>query len=188
MAKKDPHLVMKNYLNNHSLVESNVISFNNFIEKRMQEIINEVSDSVQSEDFEIDLGKVEVGKPRVIEADGSSSFITPTEARIRNITYSAPINLEITIKREGGQVDSEVVEIGKIPIMVKSNKCNTSDMSKEELINNFIDPKDPGGYFIVKGTERAMTMAEDLAENHAFIEDNKKTGLNLRILSSKGTY
>jgi len=190
MANKDKHLIMKNYLNNHSLVESNIISFNNFIEKKMQDIVDEVSESLQSQtdDFEINLGKVEVGKPRVIEADGSSSFITPMEARIRNITYAAPINLEITIKREDGQVDSEVVEIGKMPVMVKSNKCNTSGMSEEELINNFIDPKDPGGYFIIKGTERAMTMAEDLAENHAFIEDDKKGNLNLRILSSKGTY
>jgi len=188
MAKKDQHLIMKNYLNNHSLMESNIVSFNNFIEKKMQEIVDEVSESIQSSDFEINLGKIEVGKPRVIEADGSSSFITPTEARIRNLTYSAPISLEITIKRENGQVDSEVVEIGKMPIMVKSNKCNTSGMSKEELVDNFMDPKDPGGYFIVKGTERAMTMAEDLAENHAFIENDKKGELYLRILSSKGTY
>src|SRR6056297_3393798 len=109
MTKKDQHLIMKNYLKNHSLLESNIVSFNNFIGKKMQEIVDEVSSSLENrdEDFEIKLGKIEIEDPRVTEADGSFSFLTPMEARIRNITYAAPLNLEITIKREGGQVDSE---------------------------------------------------------------------------------
>ena len=58
--------------------------------------------------------------------------------------------------------------------MVKSKNCNTVGMSKEELIQNYNDPLDPGGYFIIKGNERVMIMAEDLAENQPFIENNKK--------------
>ena len=50
-------------------------------------------------------------------------------------------------------------------------------MSKEELIANYNDPLDPGGYFIIKGNERVMIMAEDLAENQPFIENNKKGDL-----------
>src|SRR3989344_2979564 len=136
MAEKNSHIIVKKYLQEHSLVESNVISFNNFIEKRMQEIVNEISDGIESEEFEIKLGKITVGKPIVIEADGSSSFITPAEARLRNLTYSAPIFLEITIKQDN-QTDSQNVEIGKIPIMVKSKPCNTYGMSRDELINNY---------------------------------------------------
>ena len=129
MFEKNSHIIVKKYLQEHSLVESNVISFNNFIEKRMQEIVDEISDGIESEEFEIKLGKIVVGKPIVIEADGSSSFITPAEARLRNLTYSAPINLEITIKQDN-QTDSQNVEIGRIPIMVKSKACNTYGMSK----------------------------------------------------------
>ena len=51
-------------------------------------------------------------------------LITPAEAQLRNLTYSAPITLELTVKKDG-QIDSEVVEIGRIPIMVKSKNCNT---------------------------------------------------------------
>ena len=181
------HIIVQKYLQHHSLVESNVVSFNNFIEKRMQEIVNEVNATLNNEDFEIILGKIEVGKPRITEADGSSSLIMPYEARLRKLTYSAPVFLELTIKRDD-QIDSEVVEIGNIPIMVKSNRCNTTGLSKEELIKNYNDPLDPGGYFIIKGNERVMIMAEDLAENQPFVETNKKGELTLKVFSSKGTY
>ena len=181
------HIIVKNYLNEHSLVESNIISFNNFIEKKLQEIVNEISETITNEEFEITLGKIEVGKPRVTEADGSASLITPAEAQLRNLTYAAPITLELTVKKDG-QIDSEVVEIGRIPIMVKSKNCNTMGMSKEDLIANYNDPLDPGGYFIIKGNERVMIMAEDLAENQPFIENNKKGDLTLKLFSLKGTY
>ncbi|MFH1326871.1 MAG: DNA-directed RNA polymerase subunit B'' [archaeon] len=187
MVKDTQHLVVKKYLEKHSLVESNITSFNNFIDKRMQEIVDEIAGSIDSDDFEIKLGKIKIGKPVIIEADGSSSLIVPSEARLRNLTYSAPISLEITVKKDG-QVDSEIVEIGKIPIMVRSKICNTEGMSKEELINNYVDPLDPGGYFIIKGNERVMVMAEDLAENQPFVETDSKGKLTLKLFSLKGTY
>ena len=153
VIQKNKHLIVKKYLEGHSLVESNIISFNKFIEERMQEIVNEISESMgDDEDFEIQLGKIHVGKPVVIEADGSSSFITPAEARLRNLTYSAPITLELTVKKDG-QIDSEIVEIGRIPIMIKSKACNTYGMTKEELIQNYNDPIDAGGYFLINGNE-----------------------------------
>ncbi|MBS3085032.1 DNA-directed RNA polymerase subunit B'' [Candidatus Pacearchaeota archaeon] len=183
------HLVVKKYLEGHSLVESNIISYNEFIEHRMQEIVDEISNSMEQDDeeFKIKLGKIEVGKPAVIEADGSTSTIMPYEARLRNLTYAAPISLELTVKKDG-QVDSEVVEIGKIPIMVKSKVCNTYGLDREKLIENYHDPLDPGGYFIIKGNERVMVMAEDLAENQPFIEENAKGQVVLKLFSLKGTY
>ena len=185
--KAEKHLIVKKYLEEHSLVESNIISFNNFIEKRMQEIVNEIAETINNEDFEITLGKIGLGKPKVIEADGSSSLITPHEAKLRSLTYAAPVTMELTVKKDD-QVDSETVEIGKIPIMVRSKVCNTNGMSREQLIETYHDPLDPGGYFIIKGNERVMVMAEDLAENQPFIETNSKDELTLKLFSSKGTY
>jgi len=181
------HLIVKKYLEKHSLVESNITSFNNFLEQRMQEIVKEISNTINNEDFEIKLGNIKVGRPQVVEADGSTSMIMPSDARLRNLTYSAPITLELTVKKDD-QVDSEVVEIGKIPIMVKSKYCNTYGMSKDELIENQNDHLDPGGYFIIKGNERVMVMAEDLAENQSFVETNNKGELLLKMFSLKGTY
>ena len=145
--KNNNHLIIKKYLEEHSLVESNVISFNDFLDHRMQELVDDISGTMNNDEFEVTLGKIKVEKPKIIEADGSSSLIYPHEARLRNLTYSAPITLEITIKK-GDQVDSDVVEIGKVPIMVKSKACNTYGMTQDQLIENYNDPLDAGGYFI----------------------------------------
>jgi DNA-directed RNA polymerase subunit B len=185
---ENEHILVKKYLKEHSLVESNITSYNNFINHRMQEIVNELNETIPHEESEIKLGKIKVERPNIIEADGSSHLIKPAEARIRGLTYSAPISLEITIKQEG-QLESHDVEIGRIPVIVKSDVCNLSSMEKPELIENYIDPLDPGGYFIINGNERVIVMAEDLAENQPFIEKNKtKKTTMLRLFSKRGSY
>jgi len=185
--QKEEHVLVKAYLKEHSLVESNITSFNNFIHHRMQEIVDELTDNLPKDDIEIKLGKIKIGTPNVIESDGSSHQITPAEARIRGLTYAAPINVEITIK-QAGQLESHDVEIGRIPVIVKSDICNLAGMDKEQLIKEYIDPLEPGGYFIINGNERVIVMTEDLAENQPFIEKPKNKGLMLRLFSKRGSY
>jgi len=182
------HILVKEFLKNHSLVESNIRSFNDFIENKMQEIVTELSDNIPNEDFEIKLGKIRVGKPNMIESDGSSRPITPAEIRLRKLTYSAPVWMEMTINY-AGQMETEEVQLGRIPIMMKSGNCNLTGMSEEELIQNYIDPKDHGGYFLINGNERVMVMVEDLASNQTFVEWQKiKKRLMLRLFSQRGAY
>ncbi len=181
------NVLIKKYLEQHSLVESNILSFNDFISNKMQHIVSEMNESINNEEeVEIKLGKIRVEKPNIIEADGSTSIVTPTTARLRSLTYSAPVFVELTIKY-GNQTDSAEVEIGRIPIMVRSAVCNTSSMGKDELLENYMDPLDPGGYFIVNGNERIMVMNEDLAANQPFIEEGR-LGLTLKIFSQRGSY
>jgi DNA-directed RNA polymerase subunit B len=183
----EKHILVKEFLKNHSLVESNIISFNNFIEGRMQEIVEELSETLsEEEDLEIRLGKIQVGNPNIIEADGSTKLITPAEARLRNLTYSAPIKVEITI-RFAGQTETAEVQLGRIPIIVKSHACNIHGLTEEQLIEKFVDPNDPGGYFIINGNERVIVMAEDLASNQPFIE-KPKGRITLRLFSQRGAY
>jgi DNA-directed RNA polymerase subunit B len=182
------HLLVKDFLKNHSLVESNITSFNNFLGERMQEIVQELSDQIPDEDFEIKLGKIRVGKPNIIESDGSSRPITPAESRLRKITYSAPVWMEMSINY-AGQIENEEVQLGRIPIMIKSDACNLKGMDEETLIKNYIDPRDQGGYFLINGNERVMVMAEDLASNQTFVEFQKlKNRLILRLFSQRGSY
>jgi DNA-directed RNA polymerase subunit B len=185
---KEEHLLVRRYLEKHSLVESNITSFNNFVNFRMEEIIEELNETLPKDDIEIKLGKLKINKPEIIEADGSAHLISPAEARIRGLTYSAPMQIEITIK-QAGQIESHEVEIGKIPIIVKSDVCSLSGKSKEELVQEYIDPLEPGGYFIINGNERVIVMTEDLAENQPFIEKLKtKKGVMLRLFSKRGSY
>ncbi len=183
----EKYSIIKRYLKEHSLVESNILSFNNFIDERLQQIVNELNEILpKEEDIEIKLGKIRIGKPNVIEADGSISLITPTEARLRNLTYSAPLFLEISIRQQD-QTESHEVEIGRIPIIVRSKICNTHGMSPDELKSHYLDPRDYGGYFIINGNERVMVLTEDLATNHPFVERSKNK-IMLRLFSSKGSY
>ncbi len=179
-------LLVRKYLKQHSLVESNILSFNDFINNKMQYIINELNASFDNEEVEIKLGKVRIGKPNITEADGSLTTVSPGIARLRNLTYSAPVYVELTVKF-AGQTDSSEVEIGRIPIMVRSSACSTYGMTRDQLRENYMDSLDPGGYFIVNGNERLMVMNEDLAANQPFIEEGR-LGLTLRVFSQRGSY
>ena len=182
----DKHILVKKYLQQHSLVESSIKSFNDFVSRRMQQIVYELNDTIPQEEVKVKFGKIRIGKPNVTESDGSISLINPTEARLRKATYSAPIYVEITVNF-GENSDSAEVEVGRIPVIVRSDTCNTHGLSREELIEAFMDPLDPGGYFVVNGNERVIVMAEDLAPNQPFIEEGRK-GLTLRMFSQRGPY
>lgn len=183
---KKKNIIVKKYLEQHSLVESNVRSFNDFISNKIQKIVEEINESLSDEDVEIRFGKVRVDKPNIIEADGSITRVTPGIARIRNLTYSAPVFAELSVKYEN-QTESTEVEIGRIPVIVRGITCNTHGMTKEELRENYMDVNDPGGYFIINGNERVIVMSEDLAPNQPFIEDGRQ-GLTLRVFSKRGSY
>jgi DNA-directed RNA polymerase subunit B len=184
--KKGKHILVKKYLEQHSLVESNVVSFNDFIQNKMQKIVDEMNNNISNEEVEIRMGKVRIERPNIVEADGSSIPVTPTIARLRNLTYSAPVFAELSVKH-AEQSDSCEVEIGRIPIIVRSVVCNTSGLDSEELEKQDMDPRDPGGYFIVNGNERVIVMSEDLAPNQPFVE-NGKLGLTVRLFSQRGAY
>jgi len=185
--KNFKHSLVKAYLNEFSIVESNVLSFNDFIDVKMQDVVNMINDDVKRENGEIELGKIMIGKPNIIEADGSKREIFPIEARLRKLTYSAPLFLEIFLKKENSK-EPYIVEIGRIQVMVKSKVCNLNGKPKEELLEQYYeDPADTGGYFIINGNERILMMIEDLAPNHPFLEKGSR-GLSLRVFSQKGTY
>ncbi len=159
------------FLKKRELVRQHIDSFNDFVENRLQSIVDEVGIIETDVDYHIKLGKIRVGYPEVIEADGSRKKLYPMEARMRNLSYFAPIYLEMTPIREGieGEMDPNV-PIGMLPVMLKSKVCNLYGLSDEELMRVGEDPLDPGGYFIVNGSERVLVTIEDLAPNKIILE------------------
>jgi DNA-directed RNA polymerase subunit B len=176
-------VIVEAYLKEFSLTQSNLDSFNDFFERRLQQIINSLNEQLRQEKADIELGKIWLGKAEVVEIDGSKRLITPIECRLRKLSYTAPLYLEI------GYVGKEkqVVEIARIPVMVKSKFCNLYGLPKEKLIEMGEDPYDPGGYFVINGNERAIMMMEDLASNNIFVEETEK-GLSLRLFSQRDSY
>jgi len=57
--------------------------------------------------------------------------------------------------------------------MLKSKLCYLHGLSREELIAAGEDPYDSGGYFIINGTERTLSLLEDLSSNKIFVAKEK---------------
>src|SRR3989344_8774292 len=108
------NILIERYFEENSLIESNINSFNNFVDKGMSEVISEIGDisppivPPDVEDFKIRLDKIWVDKPNLIEADGSKRNIFPVEARLRSLTYSAPIHLEVRSEEHTSELKSHV--------------------------------------------------------------------------------
>jgi len=188
--------LISKYFEEHSFVEADIESFNHFIDNELQKIIDEnktIEPTIiphNIDEFKIRLDKIWVTKPEITEADGSKRPIFPVEARLRKISYSAPCYIEVSAHINGIQRESFTTQIGALPIMLKSKYCHLHKLNKEELIAHNEDPDDPGGYFIVNGTERVLINIEDLAANQ-FLVEKTKTGSSKfqgKIFSERGSF
>lgn len=188
--------LLSSYFKSKGFVEHNIESFNDFINKTLQKIIDEtkgIFPDITPKDVKkinIQFGKVWLEEPSIKEADGTRRMITPIEARLRHITYESPIMVEVTIIEDGKEVEKETVTLGNLPIMLKSAHCCLNKKTQKELIDMGEDPYDPGGYFIINGTERVIVIIEDLAPNKILV-DRLKTGPythHAKIYSEDGQY
>ena len=170
VQKEDIHDLLKTFFNEKGLVRQHLDSYNEFIDHGLQEVVDEVAEipiEVPENPYKVKLGQIWVIDPQsritgpyATEVDGTKHEIYPMEARLRNLAYSAPIALEMTPVVDGREQDTELVYIGNIPVMLKSKLCFLSQLSKEELIAAGEDPDDPGGYFVVNGSERVIVAME----------------------------
>ena len=60
--------------------------------------------------------------------------------------------------------------------MVKSNACILHNLPDTKLIELGEDPKDPGGYFVINGSERVIIGLEDLSYNKIIVDTEETTG------------
>jgi len=188
-------VIIKKFFEEQSFVESDIESFNAFIDKKLQLIIDENRDIEPTiipqnvDEFKIRLDKIEVVKPDIIEADGSRRAIYPIEARLRKISYSAPVYIEVSSHINGVQRETFRTQICSLPVMLKSKLCHLHGMNRDQLIEKGEDPDDPGGYFIINGTERVIVNVEDLAANNFLVEESsgpsKFTG---KLFSEQGSF
>src|SRR3989338_1097743 len=170
--------LMQKYFDEQSFVDSNIESFNDFMDRELNKIIEENKEIVPTiiphniDDFRIRLDKIWSVKPEITEADGSKRNIFPMEARLRKLTYSAPTFIEVSAHINGVQRESFVTQVGNVPIILKSKWCHLHNMSRNELIEKGEDPDEPGGYFIINGTEKVLITIEDLASNKFLVEED----------------
>ena len=212
--------IIETFFRERSLVNHQIASYNDCLPNgdgtasRMEQIVRNIrigTDEILPEgDDEGGLIKLDVldneisvrmknlalGPPTIREANGANNEnATPLECRLRKLTYYSPVFMDFTIHREDlpAPIEEERVQVGNLPIMVRSERCNlhsshidpnrnlSPEMSEEDrehymhlLKQKGEDPYDPGGYFIINGTERVLISMEDLAPNRVTVEMNKR--------------
>ena len=131
--------IIQDILSREGIAKQHLNSFDEFLKKGLQEIINEI-DHIDIENaeypYKIQLGRIQFKQPRMMELDGSVTHITPAEARLRNVSYVAPLMLEANVIEDGKTLESRFIHIGDIPVMVKSEACILRNFSEQKLIEH----------------------------------------------------
>eukprot|EP00929_Paragymnodinium_shiwhaense_P118575 TRINITY_DN90492_c0_g1_i1.p1 TRINITY_DN90492_c0_g1~~TRINITY_DN90492_c0_g1_i1.p1 ORF type:complete len:1191 (-),score=260.04 TRINITY_DN90492_c0_g1_i1:192-3764(-) len=183
----DKWRLVDSFLEYRGLITQHITSFNHFLQVGMNEIITadsnvEVRSGSDARWF-LRYEKIQVGAPSWQE-DMSVVKTTPHMCRLRDLTYSAPIYVDILYWKGGVKHRKKNVEIGRLPIMLRSSKCVLSGLSEQEVERCGECPYDPGGYFIVKGVERALMMQEQPLNNRIIVEVDGKKNITAFVTSS----
>lgn len=180
---KDKWNLLPAFLKVKGLVKQHIDSFNFFVEVELKKIVR-ANKTVLSEvepKFFLNYTNIYVGRPTRAEEEvsdfarhGWNSTITPNECRLRDATYAAPILVDIRYWRGNQEVQRKGVCIGRIPIMLRSSRCVLSDKTERDMALLHECPLDPGGYFIVNGTEKVILVQEQLSKNRVIVESDPK--------------
>lgn len=65
------------------------------------------------------------------------------------------------------------IRIGRLPIMLRSNRCVLSGKSERDMGVLNECSVDPGGYFVVRGQEKVILVQEQLSKNRVIVESFK---------------
>eukprot|EP00919_Chromeraceae_sp_WS-2016_P004171 GHVR01009985.1.p1 GENE.GHVR01009985.1~~GHVR01009985.1.p1 ORF type:complete len:586 (+),score=143.42 GHVR01009985.1:71-1828(+) len=202
--QEDSWEVISSYFREKGLVHQQIGSFNDFMYHKMQEIVDQHPpiDIIQQPQYDtknistgrlrmkysFKFGQLALNKPSGKGHDGVVEFLFPHEARLRNLTYAAPLYVDIErrvcgvdddeneIENEEGEdtVVYSKVPLGRVPVMVKSHFCWLDGWDAEKLAKLNECSFDQGGYFIVNGSEKVLVAQERMANN--FIHLFKKKG------------
>ena len=123
--------------------------------------------------------------PQIYETNGATKLLLPSEARLRNFTYGSNTTVDITVSVTERGEDGEIVRtyqnvlpnisMNEMPIMVKSSLCMLTQNRSIGTEYTGECPMDCGGYFIIKGSEKAVLGQERAAENKIYCFDGKNT-------------
>lgn len=167
-------------------------SFDFFIYHRLPRIIEEEPTlDIKLPDnrlYRVSFGQVFVDKPYLIDENRQVRYITPNEARLRELTYSSLISVNIrtsivTLNENNEEIEKEVkdffkIHLARIPMMIGTSKCNIHGISKEKVGECRYDN---GGYFIIKGKERVLVTQERMNYNIVYVFEQKASNKFLMI-------
>ena len=171
------------YLKEYGVVKHQKDSFNYFIEKGIERVIdteNNIS-IVQADGYKYSLlfNNVYIPPPFVFDEQRNKTELYPAEARDRDLTYESTVFVDVTeiMEEKNGKIEKIVHKresICKIPIMIGSEKCNLYSCFPNELIQKGECANDVGGYFIIKGKERVLVTQQRNIYNLVNVYEQKQ--------------
>jgi DNA-directed RNA polymerase II subunit RPB2 len=169
-----------------AVVKHVIDSYNDFILRKLDQIIEGFNPVniyhkyiPEKSSFEnqliINIKNPVLTKPMINEKDGSVKVMTPNDARQRSYTYAGTLYVDVDINTavvKGDKIHYErktikKVNIGKIPIMLRSNYCILSKPYFHKIQDEC--KYDYGGYFIVNGNEKVVVSQDRIAENRTYV-------------------
>eukprot|EP00064_Thunnus_orientalis_P015216 superscaffoldBa00002780_g15266 len=168
------------------LVKQHIDSFNYFINVEIKKIMkaNEKITSDADPMWYLKYLNIYVGMPDVEESFNVTRPVSPHECRLRDMTYSAPITVDIEYTRGSQRIIRNALPIGRMPIMLRSSNCVLTGKTPMEFSKLNECPLDPGGYFIVKGQEKVILIQEQLSKNRIIVEQDRKGAVGASVTSS----
>lgn len=185
---KDKWRLLPHFLRLRSLLRQHIDSFDHFVNVEMKQIVQSPSACEIRSDhdpkFYLRYTDCWVGEPSVQEDAYNLQSITPFQCRLRDISYSAPLYVNVRYTRGRQIVVKRKVLIGRMPIMLRSSKCVLHNKTEAELQAMKECPYDVGGYFIIKGVEKVILIQEQLSKNRVILEEDSKGFVTASITSS----
>lgn len=183
--------MIQNYLQEYDNASIQKQSFDFFIHHRLNKIIEEepvitIPVNDQGQQYCIKFGQVFVDKPYIIDENRVVRYITPNEARLRDLSYNSTVSVNIRTSMVQGGHETDVKEffkvmIAKIPMMIGTSKCNLYELNVEERKKKGECEYDNGGYFIVRGKERVLVSQERMNHNIVYVFEQKPSSKFLLV-------
>jgi DNA-directed RNA polymerase II subunit RPB2 len=189
---EEPWTILSSYFKNqhlNRLVRHQLESYNNFTGCQLSktiEMFNPMRIASENDYDEksghyslvilVNFSNFSIFRPQIHENNGAIKLMFPQEARLRNFTYAAATTVDLNIQYivRGGENLSNVqtfhkclprIHIGKVPIMLKSNLCILNQYNHFDHLKTGECKQDPGGYFIINGSEKIVLGQERASEN-----------------------
>ncbi|KAI9290813.1 DNA-directed RNA polymerase II subunit RPB2 [Neoconidiobolus thromboides FSU 785] len=205
--QEDAWRIITSFFEEKGLVRQQLDSFDDFVNKIIPDIVcgsapiilqttthNKSADKDMLKRFRVIFNNISLSPTTATEADGGNLDMTPHDARLRNMTYCAPLfadviksvsyadpqdkdNIDVTnpndYKMLEGMIDDEEeitrVRLGNVPVMVRSSYCILKNVPEDAVYKTSECKYDQGGYFIINGSEKVLIAQERMAGNEVYV-------------------
>lgn len=129
--------------------------------------------------IKLSVSDITIAKPSVPISlvEGQERRIFPSECRQKGDLYGGMCTITLDWELDGIKQPSVTREMGRIPIMLRSDACNLSGLSPAELVERGEHADEWGGHFLIGGNEKLVRMLITVRRNYP-VAMNRKSWKN----------